>query len=110
MRTKADGFTLIEMVMVIVVLGVLAAMVLPRYSGFREDGQRAVANAAVTAVAAAASRCYSAQRSKCSFAQITSASYLSITDAVVGGNCGAVTATAGGISATTALSITDYCN
>lgn len=96
--------------MVIVILGILAAVAMPTYTGLRESGEESVANAAVTAVAAAAALCYSSQRRKCTFAEITGVSYLSVQDAVVGGNCANVTATSGSTSSTVTLSITDYCS
>lgn len=105
------GFTLLELVLVVVLLGILASMTLTRYTGVREHGEESVANAAVAAVSAAAALCYSAQRRKCTFAEITTGgTYLTVQDATIGGNCANVTATSGSTASTVTLSITDYCN
>lgn len=106
-----SGFTLIELVLVVVLLGILASMTLTRYTGVREYGEESVANAAVSAVAAAAALCYSAQRRQCTFAEITTGGvYLNVQNATIGGNCASVTATSGSSSSTVTLSIADYCS
>ena len=48
------GFTLIEIVMVIVLLGVLAAIAIPKYVDLKKDAQNATADGIVASISSAA--------------------------------------------------------
>jgi len=69
-RSKQQGFTLIELIMVIVILGILAATALPKFVDLSGDAEQA----AVDGVAGAAASAMSINYAGCSIARHDSSS------------------------------------
>jgi len=60
MGMSKKGFTLIELVMVIVIIGILAAVAIPKFISLRNDARRAVCQSNVGALRTALSNYYAA--------------------------------------------------
>jgi prepilin-type N-terminal cleavage/methylation domain-containing protein len=110
-KTQQKGFTIIELVVVIVILGILAAVAFPKFQDLSGDARTAVLNGAKAAVQSAAVITFAKnQGALATYASLEAA--VNLDPAITfqaGSTCAAVTLVHSGGGTVGPFSVSDYC-
>ena len=111
MRRVQKGFTIIELVVVIVILGILAAVAFPKFQDLSGDARTAVLNGGKAAIQSAAVISFAKnQGAKQTIASILSQTNLDAAIQTTGSTCSAVTLTHSGGGTIPSFDISEYCS
>ena len=111
MVSKQQGFTIIELVVVIVILGILAAVAFPKFQDLSGDAKSAVVSGAVAAMKSSAVIGFAKNRgTKVSFASVTGGMSVDPT-ITLAGDCTSTTSAKVGYQGALTISVdlTEYC-
>lgn len=110
MVSKHQGFTIIELVVVIVILGILAAVAFPKFQDLSGDARQAVVNGAAAALKSAAVITFAKNAGvKQTLAAIQGQT--TVENITFGGTCAAATvAHTASAAASATVNISEYCS
>ena len=111
MVRNQKGFTIIELVVVIVILGILAAVAFPKFQDLSQDSKQAVVNGGKAALVSAAVITYGKnQGTKSTLAAIQAQTTVD-SNITLGGTCSAATISyVGTPSASATVDLSEYCS